>query len=181
MKIFRKKLQAMALRRGLTPSMGKRRHHCFRSGEEGGALVEFALVLPLMLMILTGTFSVVMSVVSYQQLQNAVDSAATQVGPGRGMLAGGDPCATVATTVTTLLPNWDATKFTYTVSITDSSGTAHSFGPTTGSSFSCTAGFTDMSQNSPANIVVSYAYTPIPMFLMKLAGNLSVSANVLVD
>ena len=104
--------------------------------DRGSALVEFAVVLPLMISILTGTASFSMFLYNYQQLGYTVSNAAQLVASQQGLLANGDPCATAVTSVTGALPHWTAANFTYTVSITDSAGTAHTYGPTAGSSFS---------------------------------------------
>lgn len=175
-----------ALNRGGEPGaqarirrMGKRAHAYLRGGSEGGALVEFAVVVPLMLTVITGMFSVVMALVNYQQLGNATSNAALQLVTARGMIT--DPCASVVSTVVATMPSFTASKFTYTVAITDSSGTAHTFGPTAGSSFSCTAGAADLAQLEPATVTISYAYTWIPAYLLQLTGNLQTSTTVLVD
>ena len=117
---------------------GKRSSAHLRDGEEGNALVEFALVAPLMLLLMTGMFSVVMALMNYQQLGNAVNTASQQVMAARSN--GSDPCAAVVSTVTTVLPSWTASKFTYTVQIYTTATASTTYGPTTGSSFSCTAG-----------------------------------------
>lgn len=150
-----------------------------RCGSKGGALVEFALVVPLMLTVITGMFSVVIALVNYEQLGNATNNAAEQLVTGRGMMT--DPCASVVNTVVATMPSFTASKFTYTVVITDTGGTSHTFGPTAGSSFSCTAGAADLGQLEPATVTVSYAYTWIPAYLLQLTGNLRTSATVLVD
>jgi Flp pilus assembly protein TadG len=159
--------------------MGERFGARLGCGSEGAALVEFAVVVPLMLTVITGMFSVVIALVNYQQLGYATSNAAEQLVTARGMLT--DPCATVESTVVATMPSFTASKFTYTVKITNSSGTATTFGPTTGSSFSCTAGAADLAQLEPATVTVSYQYTWIPAYLLSLAGNLQTSATVLVD
>jgi len=103
-------------------------------GEDGGALVEFAVTLPLFMTVLTGTASFSLAFYSLQQLGNATSNAAQLVAAEQGLLT--DPCATTVTSVTASLPSWTASKLTYTEIITDSSGTSHTFGPTAGSSFS---------------------------------------------
>ncbi len=150
-----------------------------RSGSEGGALIETALVLPLLLLIMTGMFSLVMALYSYQQLGNSTITAAQQLGAGRGLI--NDPCATVVTAVTTGLPNWTASKFTYTLTVTDATGTAHKFGPTAGSTFTCTTGGANMGQNEPVTLSVSYQYTWLPAVGMSLSGNLLSTQTVLAD
>jgi Flp pilus assembly protein TadG len=161
-----------------TQSIGVR--GLLRSGDEGGALIETALVLPILLMVLTGMFSLVIALYNYQQLGNATITAAQQLGAGRGLIT--DPCAAVAVAVAASLPNWAASKFTYTLTVTDSAGAAHKFGPTGGSGFSCTTGGANMGQNEPVTLMVSYQYTWLPAFgISNLAGNLLSSETVLAD
>jgi Flp pilus assembly protein TadG len=156
-----------------------------RGGEEGNALVEFALVAPLMLLLMTGMFSVVMALMNYQQLGNAVNTASQQVMAARSN--GSDPCAAVVSTVTTVLPSWTASKFTYTVQIYTTATASTTYGPTAGSSFSCTAGEANLTPDYPAAITVSYAYTWLPVMwsrwapVLHLSGNLKASAVTIVD
>ncbi len=188
--------QASALTRGANRAGGSRRlcfnirsiaawvHARRRNGEEGGALVEFVLVLPLMLTMMTGMFSVVMALMNYQELGSATNAAAQLLITARGNLT--DPCASVASTVTGALPTWTSTKFTYTVTLPDSTGAIHTYGPTTptsGAPFTCTAGATVLNnaEGNPASVSVTYQYTWIPAYLLKLAGNLAASTTVMVD
>jgi Flp pilus assembly protein TadG len=153
--------------------------------EEGNALVELAFVAPLMMIMLTGLASFAMALYSYQQLGYAVASASQQVGAEQGLIT--DPCATLESDITTALPGWTVSKFTFSATITDSSGTAHSFGPTAGSGFSCTAGAGDMALNEPMAVTVSYAYswfsilTWRPNNTFTPSGSLSVTESVLVE
>lgn len=154
-------------------------------GEEGNALVELAFVAPIMMLLLTGVASFSMALYSYQQLGYAVSAAAQAVGAEQGLIS--DPCATLESDITTALPNWTVSKFTFTTVITDSTGTAHTFGPTAGSGFSCTAGAGDMAQNEPMSVTVSYQYSWFSIFTWRPdneftpSGNLSVSEAVLVE
>src|SRR5580658_4966216 len=153
--------------------------------EEGNALVELAFVAPIMMLMLTGLASFAMALYSYQQLGYAVASASQQVGAEQGLIT--DPCATLESDITTALPGWTVSKFTFSATITDSSGTAHSFGPTAGSGFSCTAGAGDMALNEPMAVTVSYAYswfsilTWRPNNTFTPSGSLSVTESVLVE
>lgn len=163
-------------------SIGKRFRAHLRGSEEGGALVEFVLVAPLMLTLMTGMFSVVMALMNYQELGSATNAAGQVLITARGNLT--DPCATVASTVTGALPTWAATKFTYTVTITNASGTVNTYGPTTptsGSPFTCTPGAAELASSEPATVSVTYQYTWIPAYLLKLAGNLAATTSVLVN
>lgn len=159
------------------------RARSLRSGEEGQALVETALATMLLLLpLMLAMFSLSMALYSYQRLGFATFTAAQEVGVGRGTLPGGDPCATVATAVTNSLPGWTASKFTYELWITDTSGTSHQFGPYSGTAAStCTTGYADLGLNQPTTVQVSYSYTWLPMIKMTLAGPMVASETVLVD
>src|SRR5580700_6007189 len=88
----------------LTPGVGSRyslkRRLSIRS-EHGGALVEMALVMPVMLAMLTSIFS--FSVVLYQKLQlgEAVSNAGRVMALERGDT---DPCATTASSIYAAAP-----------------------------------------------------------------------------
>jgi len=147
--------------------------------EEGNALVELALSLPILMALLTGTASFSLALYNLQQLGNATSGAAQLVAAEQGLIT--DPCAAVVTSMTQSLPNWNASSFTYTVWITNSGGTATKFGPTTGSSFTCKAGAADMAQNEPITVSVSYAYTWLPIFNFKPSSALTSTATSMAD
>jgi hypothetical protein len=79
----------------------------------------------------------------------------------------------------TMLPNWTPAKFTYTLTITDSSVVAHKYGPTTGNTFSCTAGSAQLAENQPISLQVSYQYTWFPILSFSPSGNLVASQAVM--
>lgn len=106
-------------------------------GEDGGALVEFAVTLPLFMTVLTGTASFSLAFYNLQQIGNATSGSAQRLAAVARTIA--DPCNEVVNQVTASLPGLDPTKITYTVVITNAAGTSTTYGPTTGSSFSCTA------------------------------------------
>jgi Flp pilus assembly protein TadG len=145
-------------------------------------MVEFALVLPMLLMILTFMFSISMAMISFEQLNTAtVNAALLQLAPARNVLP--DPCSSIQTAVTYALPSFTASKLTYTVTIQNSSGTNVTYGPTTGTGFSCTAAYTVLSADqtaTPASLTVSYTYSWIPVYLQHMKGNLSVTQPVTV-
>ena len=129
------------------------------NSDEGSTLVEFAMTLPILVAVLTAVLSFSMFLFSMQQLSNATATAVQQVAANYGIAS--DPCAVAATSVTGSLPNWDPTKFTYTMWITNSSNQQ---GPTTGSaSFSCTGGASEENTGSPIILKVSYSYTWFPI------------------
>ncbi len=150
-----------------------------RRGEEGAALLEFAITLPLLMTVLTGTASFSLALYLLQQIGNATSTAAQLLGAEQGLIT--DPCATVVTSVTNSLPKLNPTLITYTVSITDSSGTAHPSGPTTGSSFSCPSNAANMTANEPVTVTVSYAYSWLPILGFSPKSGLSSSETALEE
>lgn len=147
--------------------------------EEGGALLEFAVTLPLLMTVLTGAASFSMAFYSLQQLGNAVSAASQLIAAEQGLLT--DPCAQTVTTVTGSLPGWTASKLTYTMVITDSTGANHTYGPTTGNSFSCTAGSGFESPNEPVVLTVSYAYSWLPVLAFSPSSPLSSTQAAMAD
>jgi Flp pilus assembly protein TadG len=152
---------------------------------DGNALVELAFVAPIIMIMLTGVASFSMALYNYQQLGYAVSSAAQQVGAQQGLIT--DPCASLESDVTSALPGWTVSKFTFTTTITNQSGSATTFGPLAGTAFTCTSGAGDMAQNEPMTVTVSYQYswfsilTWRPNSTFTPSGNLTVSESVLVE
>ena len=103
-------------------STHSRNHRLFARGEQGSALVEMALVMPVMLMMLTGIFS--FSVVLYQKLQlgEAVSNAGRVMALERGDT---DPCATTASAIYAAAPALAKANLTLTFTLggTNTSGT----------------------------------------------------------
>ncbi len=92
-----------------------------------------------------------------------------------------DPCAQAVTTVTGTLPNWTASKFTYTEVITDVSNTTHTYGPTAGSSFSCTAGAALIAGNKSVVLTVKYSYSWLPILAFSPSSTLTATEGALAD
>lgn len=132
-------------------------------GESGSTLMEFAFVIPMLMTVLTGAASFSLAFYNLQQLGNATATAVQAVAAEQGLASDDDPCAYAATTITGALPSWTASKFTYTEVITDNTGTSHKYGPTTGNTFSCSAGSAFLFQNYPVVLTVSYSYSWLPI------------------
>jgi len=147
-------------------------------GEEGQSLVELALVLPMLVIVLTGMVSFSLALYNYQQLGMATANVAQLL----GSMQSGDPCSKAVTSMTTLLPSWTATKFTYTVTITDANDVAHKFGPispTAASPFSCTAGSSELAAGKSITVQASYQYTWFPILSFSPSGNLVATQTVI--
>jgi len=142
-------------RRAHLRARGVKRRFGFR-GEEGAALVEFAVTLPLFMMVLTGTASFSLGLYFLQQIGNATSTAAQQLGAEAGLIT--DPCSTVSSTISAALPNLSASKLSYTVTVTDSSGSYPS------SATNCTSLAAHLVANYPVTVTVTYKYSWMPIF-----------------
>ena len=96
-----------------TRSLGKRVRARLRTSNEGGqALVEFALVLPILMLIVTGMMTFGIALHNYLELTNAVSIGARLLAISRGQTT--DPCATTATAVYNAAPFLKPASLTFT-------------------------------------------------------------------
>ena len=84
------------------------------SDERGGALVEMAVTLPILLMMLTGVFSFSMALYQKLQLAEALSSGGRVIAADRGDI---DPCQTATSAIYSSAPGLKAEqiKLTYTI------------------------------------------------------------------
>jgi Flp pilus assembly protein TadG len=127
-----------------------------RRGEEGSALVEFALTLPMLFGLIYLSASLTLGMYNLQQLGNATSATAMAVGSDAGLFPANDPCAYAKSTMLASLPTWTAANFTFSLTITDASDATHAYSGT-GTSFSCTTA-PAMGPNYPVTLTVSYTY-----------------------
>jgi Flp pilus assembly protein TadG len=85
-----------------------------KSNNDGNALVEMAITVPLMLMIMTGIFT--FSIALYQKLQlaDAVGSGGRQLAVSRGVV---DPCALATSAIYSAAPGLTQTQISLTFTI----------------------------------------------------------------
>ncbi len=95
------------------------------SDVEGQALLEFALLLPLLLMVVTGIYAFGLAFNQYLQLTEATSVGAELLGFSRGQTA--DPCYTAAYAIQNSAPLLDPTKISYTFVLN-----GNSYGPYSG-------------------------------------------------
>jgi Flp pilus assembly protein TadG len=147
---------------------------------EGDLLVEFAMMLPVLIMIVTGVGSFSMAFLSLQELSNATTSAVQYVAADQGM--SGDPCATAAAQMTAALPSWTAGNFSYRLAITNSSGTTYYPSQTgwTSGTFSCASGATQ-EINASVVLTVKYSYTWLPILLFNPTTPLTATQSAVTD
>jgi Flp pilus assembly protein TadG len=130
--------------------------------EEGGSLVEFAITLPLLLVVLTMAATLTLAFFNLQQMGNATASAVEEVAAEQGVTT--DPCNTVMTSIQAQLPGFTAANLSYSLTVTSASGTGTTFtsaGYGGNTAFSCGSGdttSTNFAPNEPVTLKVSYTY-----------------------
>ena len=162
------KFSFLRFRRGISefhvgPAQNSNEHgstkHGFWQRTEGGSLVEFALVLPMMMILITGMFSLGLGLNNYMILTNGVSAAARALSLTRGQtsptLAATDPCAYAIQTAASTLPGINRSGITYTIAWTPVTGTGASY------STSCPG----LAMNAGDSVSVKAVYsTPLLVF-----------------
>ncbi|MGA7107635.1 MAG: TadE/TadG family type IV pilus assembly protein [Terracidiphilus sp.] len=129
---------------------------------EGSALVEMAVVLPVMMVLITGTCSLGLVLNDYLVLTNAVQSGAMQVAVSAGQ-SGLDPCNVAATAISGAAPTLGATNITYSFNFSGAPSGQTGQGPFKGTTAStCTTYNAYLSANSSFTVTAKY---PIQMFI----------------
>lgn len=103
-----------------------------RDGERGSALVEFALVLPMLMLLITGMYSISVALNNYMVLTNAVSAGARAfaLSPGvtistsGGTVALTDPCHYAVQMANQAAQGLVQSSIAYTISYTPVGGTA---------------------------------------------------------
>ena len=125
-------------------SWGKR----VSAGNQGGSLIEFALVLPVLMIAVTGMAATAIALHNLLVLTNAVNTGAQQLSFSRGQTT--DPCATAYTAISNAAPGL-ASGMTFTFVINGSSYSGKT----------CTAGAAGMVQGATAEVTATYPCTVV--------------------
>lgn len=124
---FPKKSRRAGLR-----SRGNAAYAVLFSREEGNALIEFAMLAPVMLMIMMGIIVIGSTMGNYIQLIEATASAARTVAVSRSNTL--NPCSTAVSAASNGAPMLNSSNMTYTLVLKSSLGsTLGTYGPTQGS------------------------------------------------
>ena len=115
--------------------------------EAGQALVEFALCLPVLLLLVFGIFSFGIAFSNYILLENATNIGARQLAISRGNST--DPCSTISSTVAAAAPLLKSTSLNYTFLLNNVTYTGTS----------CSGATTSMVQGATAKLTVTYPCT----------------------
>ena len=135
-----------------------------RIGEQGNAMIEFALLLPVLLLLTTGLLVFGIAMNNYLQLTNAVSVGARTVAISSGAASASDPCALASTAIAKAAPGLNSSLLTYSFTFNTSSTT----GP------SCTSFATDLASGTSVTVTATY-----PLSLSVFGAILSQSDSVL--
>jgi Flp pilus assembly protein TadG len=124
-------------------------------GEKGGALVEFALVLPVLLLVVTAITTFGIALNNYLQLTEAVGIGGQALSVSRGNTT--DPCNAVSSAVIAAAPYLVSTSISFTTKIYTSSSSSTSYSGTSCSSSSTTTGAAgNLTQGQAAVVTATY-------------------------
>jgi Flp pilus assembly protein TadG len=118
----------------------------FSFGESGGALVEMALVMPVLLCLMTGIFSISTALYQKLQLAEALSSGGRVLAADRGAT---DPCADTVTAIDSAAPGLGTTNIGLKIIIN-----GNSYGTNT-STVSCTAAGGNNNPLMPAGAIAT--------------------------
>jgi len=153
------------------------------AGDEGGSLVEFALILPMMMLLITGMFSVGIGINNFMVLTNGVGAGARALALSRGQtvpaLAGTDPCAYAVQLIGNATPSLKQGSLSYKIVWTPTTGTGGTYTATSTSSSVCAG--VSMSSEDTVQVQASYPFTLILMGWKPTALPMTVQTTELVQ
>lgn len=136
------------------------------AGSEGNAMLEFALTLPVLLMIVTGIWQFGVLFNNLISLTQAVTSGA-QVLQSDRLSTSGDPCADTYNAVVSAAPSLIQSKIKLTITMNNASSiTANS----------CPGKQTQLAMGGPVTVQASYPYSVIIAGLTLGSGNMQTGA-----
>jgi Flp pilus assembly protein TadG len=138
----------------LKSALGSRRFGLRLGNQRGSALVEFAMVLPMFMLVVTGIGSFGWALNNYLELTNAVTLAAENLAISPNAIT--DPCANVTSIIDGAAPGLNATEISTTTVITSGSTTQVS---TSYSGSSCPAGAALLTNGDPVSVTATYPCT----------------------
>ena len=121
------------------------------SGEDGQSLVEMAMVLPVLLLVLTGIFSFGLTFSAYIILTEATGTAARAVAISRGTTT--DPCSVAVAAFYGSAPTLSQTGLTFTYVFNNTSAIT---GTSCSSTSTATGAAGNLVQGQPATLSVTY-------------------------
>jgi Flp pilus assembly protein TadG len=121
---------------------------CYRTGTKGQAAVEFALALPLLLMILTATLIIGVALYNDLQLTFATTTGGQLLSISRGQTT--DPCKTTSQAVYQAAPYLNPSNLKFTIVLGGTTVTSNSANP------SCSGSQQYLVENQSAQVTATY-------------------------
>ncbi len=174
------------------PRVSRRLKGLLNSDSEGGALVEMALVVPIMLTLITGMASFGIALNNYLVLSHAADIGARYVAINQGNFSNGtttNPCAMAAVQIQAAAVGIPASQISYSITIQPSlTGTAATYTSNNGAAgfgagTSCaTGGSGNMgSGGGIVTVQLSRPFTPFVVFWSNHALSLVASTTEIIQ
>lgn len=174
------------------PCATRRLRACLTSDSEGGALVETALVVPIMLTLITGMASFGIALNNYLLLSHAASIGARYLAINQGNFSNGtttNPCAMAATQIQAAAVGIAASQLSYSITLTPTAaGTATTYTSSNGASgfgsgSSCaTGGNANMGTGGGiVTVTVSHPVTPFVVFWSNRSLNLSATTTEIIQ
>ena len=140
----------------------RKQSRSLRHGDEGQSLVEFGLVAPLLLVVLTGIFSFGIILTQYEVLTDSVSAGARAFALSRlqttPALAASDPCAYAISVLEAAAPNLNSSSLTFAITYTNNQSSTP---VVTNYTTSCTSLAGNMHSADQVQIVATYPVTPM--------------------
>jgi Flp pilus assembly protein TadG len=160
--------------------------------ECGGSLVEFAIALPILLTLLTGAASFSLAFYTEQQMGVAAAYAVQTVATEQGDVQNGDPCNLAMTSVQGAAPSLTSASISYSLTVSNASGTGTTFSSSSGSnggntSFSCGTSSSNPVTTSefvagePVILTIKYSYKWLPILSFSPSAPLTVTTAAMAD
>lgn len=152
--------RATTTRGRVQPRPFQRLKRWLRARDEGAAIVELALVLPMLLLLTTGIFTFGIAINNYQMLTFAVNQGGLVLQELRQMPGASDPCRAVGNAVIAAAPNLTSTGANGLQLTVQLDNGAASYGPASAATASCTGGSTYMTaamQGTSVTVTATYS------------------------
>ena len=156
-----------ALRRALhsRQSAIRKRTRLLHRGDRGQSLVEFGLVAPVLLIVLTGIFSFGIILTQYEVLTDAVSAGARALALSRNQatpaLAVSDPCAYAISVLQAAAPNLKSTSLNFTIVYTNNNGSSPVVNNYTTSCTALSPTSSNMHSGDSVKITATYPVVPV--------------------
>lgn len=152
-----------------------------KRSDEGGALVEFAVVLPMMMLLITGMFSFGVVLNNYMVLTTSIGNGSRALALSRGQtsptLAASDPCAYAVQVAETSGPSLNSKGMSFNIAWT----TTNSSGATTTTNYTNSCPGMSLNQGDTVQVSGNYAVNIFLYGWKPAALNMTAAAADLVE